>query len=117
MEQERKFEVISGVKEVPDEARLDEIERFAEDYACGIDQKPKWMVWGVSPDGGRGVLYWVRPVEGDEFAARRAAKLVTELGGSATAEMTEWNEDLDGLPRYKQSDVPDFLFTEEPEDK
>lgn len=114
---EKHLKLVHHQKEGPtQEAYKEELARFVDDYACGIDVKPEWCVWGVSADGGRGVLYWVRPQEGDQFAAYKMADLVTAIGGSATAEMTEWNHSLEGEPRYKQSDVPDFIFAEPPQE-
>ena len=119
MEQgEKHLKLVHNQKEGPSqEAYKKEIERFIEQYACVIDVKPEWCVWGVNYDGARGVLYWVRPQEGDQFAAYKMADLVTALGGQATAEMTEWNEDLRGaMPIYKGDGALDLIVPEPKED-
>src|SRR3989344_4557648 len=69
----------------------------------GLDIEPRWCVWGSHWNGNVGVLGWIRPGEEDEFAARKLAKIISELGGDARAEKNEWNESLKGGTVYKDS--------------
>ena len=84
-------------------SQLDEYGKMIEKYYCGLDIEPRWCVWGSHWNGNVGVLGWIRPGEEDEFAARKLAKIISELGGDARAEKTEWNESLKGGPVYKDS--------------
>ncbi len=98
---------------------FDELKRLEHGYACEREENPRWCVYGNDHHGNRGVLHWIRPLrkgenagEGDnlvsseEFIARTMAKLITAMGGSARAEMTEWNGKLKGAPAYQRDDTP-----------
>lgn len=92
----RQFETTSEGGESSPEAKKRELEDLVERYTCAIDSKPPWCVSGKHFNGGAGVLYWITPGLKVESIARRIAQLVTELGGEARAEATEWNSDFEG---------------------
>ena len=110
-----KFEVTKGNKEsAPDKWGMEkELKQLVENYAHGIDKKPEWCVYGTGRDGGKGVLYWIRPSEEAEFVAHQIARLETKLGGHATAEKTEYNPDQKGAPIYQKRGQPNFILGNE----
>jgi len=87
-----------------------EYKNLRSSVACSIAEEPQWCVYGTDVDGGRGVLYWVRPSTNSEREARRLAELISQLGGYATAEKTEWNRSLEGEPMYQTKKATDFII-------
>lgn len=95
-------------REQKDAPKFKEYVALTREYACGIDVKPRWCVWGKNFDEGKGVLFWIKPSPEDEFVARRLSKLITELGGHAQAEKTEWNETSNSEPIYRNNTALDL---------
>lgn len=84
-----KYEHIHGDGEYSYEQKERELNELIEKYACGMDEKPRWYVYGKNYDGGFGILFWIRRGEEDEFIARRFASVINRLGGNAQALMYE----------------------------
>lgn len=80
--------------------RAEEYEQLVYTHQCGPAEKPEWCVWGRDPLGWHGVIFYIRPSEKDEWAARRIAKYLNDNGRKASVEMTEWNPNLRGDPIY-----------------
>ena len=91
-----------------DREKIKECDALKKEYSCGIDLKPRWCVWGRGFKDDAGVLSWIKPSPEDEFVARRIARLITELGGEARAEKTEWNKTFGGKAVYKDNAVLDL---------
>lgn len=128
-----KFEKIEGGSGSAGE-KNQELAQLIGDYSCGVGFFPEWCVYGQSVDGShgapptrtgpaqpgradsqsrQGVLFWIRPAPESELRARRIAKLITELGGHATAEKTEWNDTLKGKAVYYHGENIDFILGKE----
>lgn len=101
---EKKLEIVNRVAGDPSrEEKEAELDELVDLHACGVEAEPKWCVYGrhYKDEGGQGVLYWILPDQESQMVAYKIAKLINQLGGKASAEMTEWNEDLKGKPVYK----------------
>ncbi|MDO8516207.1 MAG: hypothetical protein Q7S28_03085 [bacterium] len=96
--------------EHPAESEQALLEGLIHQYACAIDKEPQWCVYGEGLDGGRGVLFWIKPSDEEEFIARKIAKLVSKLGGNAEAHMTEWNPNLKGKPIEDQEGHLNYIL-------
>ncbi|MBI2108672.1 MAG: hypothetical protein HYT93_00620 [Parcubacteria group bacterium] len=100
-----KFKTIDGEEEPKKHAHKTEheLQGLAHEYDCKVGENPRWCVYGRNRFGRIEVQHWIRPVDEDEFIARRMAKMENELGGDMKAHMTEWNENLKGKPVYEGS--------------
>lgn len=96
--------------ERPAESEQALLDSLIRQYACGINLKPEWCIYGENARGDRGVLMWVKPSESQEFIARKMAQLVTMLGGSAKASMTEWNPDIKGTAVYDDDKSLEYIL-------
>ncbi len=101
MSLEKKFTLIQGEGETSKEEKENELQKLVIAHACGTSDRPLWCVYNKNNIHGIGVLYWIHHTKSEEFVARKIASLVSELGGDAVAEKTEWNETLKGAPVYK----------------
>lgn len=110
------FELIKGGEQPQEKKSFESLRKqlreLAEEYSTHIGLHPQWCVYGDGPEMGAGVLYWIKPLENAEFAARKMAQIINKMGGHARAEMTEWNEDLQGKSVYEQKGHLNYITTQ-----